>query len=359
MSGDSSAEKTEEPTPKKLRDIRKKGQVPKSKEIVSTALIVFLFLYFGFAWHGILDTIKAVVVYPSLIISEPFPLALKNMLHMLLMACIKIILPFVGIVVSIGFLANILQNGIVFSVEPIKPDIKKINPVEGFKKIFSQSNFVEFIKSIIKVLTVTGCVAYIIYINVESLIHGPLCGLECLVLAFSSMLTKLVIYVCLIFILVAGIDLGYQRFDFVKKNRMTKDQVKKDHKESDGDPEIKGKRKRLQRELASGQALDSVKKANVVVKNPTHFAVAIRYHAQDCPLPIVIAKGENLIAKRILEIAKENGIPILENVPLARGLYSGAAIDEYIPVDFIPAVVEVLHWVKDNYPDFEPQPWED
>lgn len=352
MSGESSSEKTEEPTPKKLRDLREKGQVPKSKEVVSTALIVILFLYFTFASQGISDLLKALVISPSISLNETFEVAISDVFETILTTAMKILLPFIAIVVLVGFLANVLQNGIVFSVEPVKLDLKKIDPVKGFKKIFSQSNFVEFLKSILKVLAVIGCVAVVIFNSIGSLVYGPVCGLHCLTAAFGSMFMTLVIYVGVIFIAVAIIDLGYQRYNFVKENRMTKDEVKRDHKETEGDPEIKGKRKRLQRELASGKKLESVKRANVVVKNPTSYAVAIRYHVKDAPLPIVVAKGENLIAKRMIEIAEENGIPVLEDVPLARGLHAGSAVDHYIPIDFIPAVVEVLHWVKENYPDF-------
>lgn len=352
MSGDSAGEKTEEPTAKKLRDLRKKGQVAKSKEVVSTSLIVVMFLYVGFAASGINENFKAVILSTIGLIELPIEEALTKAFTALLVNSAKIVIPFVVIVVVIGILGNIMQTGVMFSGEPVKLDLKKIDPIQGAKKIFSQSNFVEFLKSVVKVIAVTACVAYVIIKNIKDLVYAPSCGVECLISVFSVILWQMLVYVCLIFVVVAIVDLVYQRYEFIRKNKMTKDQVKKDYKETEGDPEIKSKRKKLQRELASGKQMESVKRASVVVKNPTHFAVAIRYNAKDAPLPIVLAKGENIVAKQILKIAEENGIPIMENVPLAQGLFAEADVGAFIPIDFIPAVVEVLHWVRDNRSEY-------
>lgn len=353
MSGESSSEKTEEPTSKKLRDLRTKGQVPSSKEVVSTSLICGLFGYFMYAWSNIFELSQQIILVPSLVIDEPFTLALKHIYDELLAGMAYILVPFLIIVVSLSILGNILQNGIVISTEPIKLDLKKISPVAGFKKIFSVNNFIEFIKSIVKVLAVSSCVAWVTIKHIGALINGPYCGLDCLYYALGEMLFELVAYSVAVFIFVAFADFAFQRYNFTKQNRMTKDEVKRDQKESDGDPQIKGKRRQMQRDLAQGKKLNAVKNASVVVRNPTHFAVAIRYHKKDAPLPYIIAKGERKVAQQIIDIAEENGIPILENVPLARGLFADAKVNDYIPVDYIPAVVETLHWVKDNYPDFE------
>jgi type III secretion protein U len=352
MSGESSSEKTEQPTNKKLRDLRKKGQVPVSKEVVSTAMIVVIFGYFTYAWHAIVDLSEQIILSPLKIINLPFQLALKYSFEWLLYASAQILIPFLVIILLVGMLANILQNGIVYSAESLKLDIKKIDPVEGFKKIFSANNFVEFLKSIVKVLAVSVCVAWVIYTHIGDLIYGISCGLNCVFFGMNQILYELLLYSVVVFVIVAFIDLAFQRYNFIKQNRMTKDEVKRDHKESDGDPLIKSKRRKMQRELAQGKKLNAVKNASVVVRNPTHYAVAIRYHVKDAPLPFIIAKGEQKMAQKIIDIAEEYGIPIMENVPLARGLYVEAKVDDYIPIDFIPAVVEALHWVKDNYPSF-------
>lgn len=355
MSEDSSSEKTEQPTAKKLRDLRKKGQVPVSKEVVSTALITVMFSYFYYAWPTLLEMSKGMLLLPVNASLIPFDTALSQIYDFLISVVLRVLLPFVGIIVFVTLLANILQNGIVTSAEPIKLDLKKIDPVAGFKKIFSQSNFIEFIKSVLKVVTVCACVALVISSNTGELLNGPGCGLNCLITSLTSMLFELVTYSVGVFMIVAVADLAFQRYNFTKKNMMTKDEVKRDHKESEGDPHVKGKRKQLQRDIAYGKNLKEVEKATVVVRNPTHFAVAIRHHKQHTPLPIVLAKGERRVAESIIAIAEECGIPILENVPLARGLYAEAKINEYVPIDFIPAVVEVLHWVKENHPGFEPR----
>ena len=353
MSGDSSSEKTEQPTAKKLRDLRKKGQVPASKEVVSAALVVGMVIYFYFSWPTIYDTAKAILLLPVDAATTPFSTAVSHLYDLLLSVTLKVLLPFIGIVVFVTILANILQNGIVTSMEPIKPDLNKINPTEGFKKIFSKSNFVDFLASILKVIIVSGCVAWVVNNYTDQLLNGPICGLNCLVSTLNSMLFDLQVYCVGVFVLIAIADLIFQRYNFTKQNMMTKDDVKRDHKDSDGDPNIKGKRRQLQRDIAFGKNMQNVEKATVVVRNPTHFAVAIRHHNKHEPLPIVVAKGEELVAQKIIEIAEEHGIPILENVPLARGLYATGRLGHYVPADFIPAVVEVLQWVKLHHPGFE------
>lgn len=349
----SSSEKTEQPTAKKLRDLRKKGQVPKSKEAVSTSLIVVLFFYISFDSENLFNKFSGVLLSVSDLFSLPFEVAIGLILDRLILSAITIIAPFLVIVLAVGILANILQFGVLFSGESLKPDIKKINPIEGAKKIFSRSNFVEFLKSVVKVFTVIVVVWVIIQQSIESFVYAPLCGLDCYVQAFSSVLVRTLVWVCCIFVIVAILDIVFQRADHIKKNKMTKDEVKKDHKESDGDPDIKSKRKKIQRELASGKTDDAVKKATFVVKNPTRYAVAVRYHLKTNPLPIVLAKGENINAKSILMSAEKHNIPIMENVPLAQGLYGTTEVGGYVNVDLIPAVVEVLQWVKENYPQFE------
>lgn len=356
MSEQSSSEKTEEPTSKKIRDLRKKGQVPISKEVVSTSLICILFAYYLFAWNDIFELSQILIVAPSHLVDVTFYEALKHIFDIIFYASIYCLLPLGVIVFLVGMLSNILQNGIVISAEPVKPDIKKISPIEGFKKIFCMSNFIEFVKSIVKVSAIAVCVAWVIYQHIGSLINGPFCGLECLLVSSNRMLFELMVYSVSVFLVVAFGDLAFQRYNFTKTNRMTKDEVKKEHKESDGDPIIKGKRRRLQRELAQGKKIAAVESASVVVKNPTHYAVAIRYHDKDAPLPYIVAKGESKLAELIIRKAEEHGIPVMENVPLARGLYAEGEINGYIPIDFIPAVVEALHWVRDNYPDFNTTP---
>lgn len=350
---DSSAEKTEEPTPKKLKDLREKGQIPQSKEVVSTSIIFFIFLYFFLFWDHNFNLLKASFVSILEMPLEPFDESIDRAFSAMFNILASAILPLLLIVVIVVIISNILQNGVTYSAESIKPDFKKINPVEGFKKIFSQSNFVEFLKSIIKVVTIVSIVFYVIYGGSGQLILAITCGMNCLVSHFYSMLFEVAGISLLIFMVVAILDIFYQRYNYTKKNRMTKDQVKKDYKETDGDPEIKGKRKELQRQVVFGEDMGDVKNASAIVKNPTHYAVAIRHHKVDTPLPIVVAKGKGEKAIKIIELAEYYQIPILENIPLARGLFAQAESNRPIDVEFIPAVVEVLQWVRDNNPTFK------
>jgi len=353
MSDDTSSEKTEEPTPKKLKELREKGQLPQSKEVVSTSIIFFIFIYFFIFWNYNFETMKSTIVAVFSVPFEPFDKAIDMAFEVVFKTFYLMLLPLIVIVLTSAILGNILQNGVAFSAESIKPDFKKINPVEGFKKIFSQSNFVEFIKSVLKVSVISGLVFYLIYEGAGTLLLSVTCGLNCLVAQFYNMLFKLAGICLLVFLFVAILDIFYQRYDYTKKNRMTKDQVKKDHKETEGDPQIKSKRKEIQRKVMLGENMDDVKNATAVVRNPTHYAVAIRHHKVETPMPVVLAKGTGEKAEKIIELAHYYDIPILENVSLARGLFEQAEPNQPIDVEFIPAVVEVLQWVRDNHPSFK------
>lgn len=339
------AEKTEEPTPKKLRDARKKGQVPSSKEVASTALILALVAYL-FAMSGnILDDLRDLMNLPVAFIGHDFEYALQQVLYGVFLLIVKIVAPILALVAFVAVAAYFAQFGFLFSAENLKPSLKKINPISGAKRIFSIKTVIEFIKSIIKIIVLGVLLYAVIRQSIQDLVELPYCGATCILPMLGELLRQMITAAALVFVVIAVADLLYQRYAHRKKLKMTKDEVKREYKEMEGDPHIKSKRKQIHQEMLAQGVQHNVKRSSVVVTNPTRIAIALRYVEGETPLPVVTAKGENLMARRIIEIAREEGIPVMENVPLARALHELSEVDQYIPTDLIDATAEVLRWV--------------
>lgn len=341
------SEKTEDPSPKKLRDARKKGQVAHSKDVVSAAMTVALFMYFWTMWSDFVERMKELLVFPPQFYKMAFSEAAKYAVDMGFEMVKAILVPVILITILVGIGANTAMVGVLFAGESIKPSLDKINPASGFKRIFGLKNVIDTLKSIIKIVFLSILLIIVIRGGIEALVRAPGCGMPCLQLALSELLTQTMIYTCFAFVVVGAADFAYQKYEHTKGLKMTKDEVKREYKESEGDPHVKGMRKQLMHELVMSDEGAAVRKSSVVVTNPTHIAVALRYESGQTPLPIVVAKGQNLNAKRIIEIAREAGVPIMENVPLARALFEEATLDQYIPSELIEPVAEVLRWVRE------------
>ncbi len=344
----SDEEKTEEPTQKKLKDAREKGQVAHSKEIVSALVIIAVCLYFYVFFYHLMDVLKQLIILPAQFYGQPFDQALPLLTNLIWNKTITIILPIVFLAAVVGIASNFLQIGPIFSVEPIMPKFEKIDPVQGFKRIFSIKNFVEFLKSVIKVVALAITCYYVIRSNLQDMLRIPVCQESCIPVVLGQMMYELFLYAMLVFGTIAVLDLLFQRFQHKKENRMTKDELKREYKDMEGNPEIKGRRKQIHKEIISGEAIKKqVKKSSVIVTNPTHFAVGLAYSSLGKKLPYVTIKGESLLAQRIKKIAEEEGIPMMENVPLARQLF--AEVDEYtyIPNYMLRPVADVIRWVNE------------
>jgi len=341
------SEKTEPPSQKKLRDARKKGQVVKSKEVVSAALMITVFTFL-FAMSGFyLVMLQRLILLPAKVIGPEFDFdnSFQEVLGGVFLLLAQMVIPLVLLVAVVGVLAHFAQFGLILSFDSIKPDLKKLNPAGAVKKIFSVKNVIELLKSTIKI----GFLGYLVYLVIRDglpdLMKIPYCGEGCILPMLGILMRKLVISAAFAFIIIAAADYVFQRYQFMKQMKMSKEDVKREYKEMEGNPEIKGRRRQLQHELASAGMVNSVKRSSVVITNPTHLAIALEYEEGKTALPIVRAKGENLLAHRIIEIARQEGIPIMENVPLAHALHEQASLDQYIPLELISAVAEVLRWV--------------
>jgi type III secretion protein U len=347
MAGGSAEEKTEMPTPKRLRDAKKKGQVAYSKDFTSTILLIGVFAYIGLKWGESVLDLREFIVFPARFFPCPFGQGLGEVVDGCVKEMIRLLLPIIGIVAAFAVAAGFIQVGAVFSGEPIKPDIKKLNPFEKFKQIFSKKNFFEFLKSSLKVLFLGILVYRLIKGQLETLILLPHAGVYGLMATIGPIMKKFAAVVIFAYVVVAVADFFFQRRDFTKKMMMSKSEIKREYKEMEGSPEIKGRRRQLHQELINESPAQRTNRANALITNPTHLAIAILYEEAITPLPVVIAKGEDSLAEEMIAIARHQGIPIMRNVPLAHALMDSAALMEYVPSALLEAVAEVLRWVNE------------
>ena len=340
-------QKTEPPTPKRLRDARKKGQVARSNDVCSTALTIVIFVYLGLAWgfhlNGIVDHLDQVRRLSLL----PFEEALRPAMMGVGYKLMRTLFPFLAMIVFVGIFSNFVQVGALLSFEPIIPKLEKLHPMKKLKQIFSLKNFIEFIKSALKITALGLLIFYIVRGLIGTILQLPNEGFLGVMLILPIILKQFAFYISIVYILIASADYFFQKWNHIKQLRMSKDEIKREYKEMEGSPEIKGKRRQLHRELANQETAQKTRKSSVLVTNPTHYAVALYYEKEKTKLPVVMAKGEGYMALHMMKIAKEANIPVMRNVPLAHSLYEQVQVDQYIPSDLIEAVAEVLRWVQE------------
>jgi len=341
------SEKTEKATPRKKQDARKKGQVAKSTDLINAVVLLaafFILLAYGKQSAAHLYQLVRQSLSDRLlwnITEESIPLLFVGLLQDSVMIAVPIIL----ITWLAALTSSLAQVGFMVTTEPMKFDLKKIDPIEGAKKIFSAKSVAELIKALLKVSTV-GTVAGLLLWNEKGLIL-KLPEMEPLrIVSFlGSFTVKMGLTISAVYLVIGVADLVFQKFDHAKKLRMTKQEVKEEHKKTEGDPLIKSKIKERQRQIARARMMQDVPKAQVVVTNPTHFAVAIAYEPCEMKVPMVVAKGADYMALKIKELAKEHQVVIMENKPLARTLYASVEIGQEIPEELFKAVAEVLAYV--------------
>ena len=340
-------DKTEPATPKKKEDARKKGQVAKSKELSSIAILAAGVIYLFFGTEGLTISLKNLMLETYAFI--PTLSTRDHNLHtFLLQTCeqfLWMIFPILIVLSVVALLANALQTGVIWSVEPLTPKASKISPLKGLKRIFSKRSLVELAKSIGKIVIV-GWAAFST-LKAESANIIPLMYQEDIQILYllGHISLKVVIKCCWVIAILAILDYMYQKWEFEQNLKMTKQEVKDEHKQTEGDPLVKSRIRSIQREMARRRMMEEVPKADVVITNPTHLAVALKYNPQEgMPAPIVTAKGADRVAQRIREIAEERDIPLIEDKPLAQNLYK-LDLGEEVPPQFYQAVAEILAYV--------------
>lgn len=346
-------EKTEPATAKKLDSARKKGQVAKSKELGSAVILLGLFvtlkLFLGLIGNEFLETFSMVYNkipdYANTNLSEISAISFSKLISNILIQILIMVAPFFTVGVLISILVDVVQVKWKVSAEPLKPKFSKMNPLSGFKRIFSSRSVFELFKSVAKVLIIS----YVAYDTlrdkagvIQLFYEMPLNSALALI---GDIVINLGFRISFFYLILALSDFVYERYKFNQDMKMTKQEVKDEYKNSEGNPEIKGKIRQKMREVSQKRMMQALPEADVIITNPTHLAVAVKYDAETHRAPVVLAKGEDFLAQKIKDIAKENAIEIVENKPLARMLYYNVDINEEIPSELYQAVAEVLAFV--------------
>lgn len=350
FANDEGGEKTEPATQKKLEDARKEGKVAKSKELTAAFDLIVLFLvlkfFVGYVGNGLLEIFSFVYgnmddfvkVNRSYLSAQ----AVSGFLMNMILKWMMIVLPFFIFGTAITLLLSIFQVGWKVSAKPLEPKLSKFNPINGFKRIFSKDSIFNLFMSIVKIALI-GIVAYNSLKDKENelfiLYDMPLNQAIGLI---GDIIIDTGLMISIVYLLVGIADFIYQRIKFRDEMKMSKQEVKDEYKNTEGDPQVKGQQKRRMQEASRRRMMQDVPKADVVITNPTHIAVALKYDPDVSPAPYLLAKGEEYVAQRIKEVAKENGIEIVENKPLARMIYANVDIGAEIPPELYHAVAEVL-----------------
>ena len=341
------SQKTEEPTPKKINEARERGQVAVSREVNTWMMLLVGAILIAMFAPGLSSDLKIVL---QKFIEQPHLIAMdrNGVGEMLLELAIDIGsvmgIPILAIMV-IAVATGLVQNGFMLATKALEPKLEKFNPIKGAKRMFSARSVMEFVKGIVKI-AIVGTIALIpllpLFNRIDTL---PTVDVGMLPQEIQTLVLKLLIGVLAVLFVIAIVDLIYQRYEHKKQLRMTKQEVKDEVKQTEGDPQVRMRLRKIRMERATRRMMQAVPDADVVVTNPTHYAIAMRYKPLEMEAPVVVAKGQDLIALKIREIAEEHDITIVENAPLAQILYSSIEIDEEVPEEHYKAVAEIISYV--------------
>lgn len=341
------SEKSEEPTQKKIQDARDKGQVPRSKELTTVLMTlsaaVFFLMYGSVMMADFMTLGTRGLSFDRDIAFDTHKLF--DLIVALVLQAIYLVTPFILVMVIIALISPVLLGGWSFSAKAIAPKVSKLNPVSGIKRMFSVKALLELFKALAKFALVMAMATYFLYFAFGEVLALGLEPLKFAMAHAGSLIVQAFIFVSLSLLIVAAIDVPFQLWDHNRQLKMTKQEVKEEHKQQEGNPEVKGRIRQVQREMSQRRMMQKVPEADVIITNPTHFAVALKYDPENMQEPLVIAMGADFMAAQMRTIAKENNITIVEAPPLARALYYNAEIDRPIPYDLFKAVASVLAYV--------------
>ncbi|MDX9884926.1 flagellar biosynthesis protein FlhB [Thauera sp.] len=347
MAEESDLEKTEDPSPRRLEQAREEGQVPQSREL-STFLVTVtgaatLLLMGNWMATRVAGLVRGGFAFERAAAFEPA--LMLDVLQRMLSGALLTLMPLFFALLVAAVAAPILLGGLVFAPKVLALNFGRMNPIKGIGRMFSVHGLAEMMKAILKSLLVGGIAALVLWFNIDHLFDLMVEPLEVGMADFSDTVAFSALMIVLSLGLLALIDVPFQLWQYHKKLRMTKEEVKRESKEQEGDPMVKGRIRALQREMARRRMMTEVPKADVVVTNPTHFSVALKYDGEKMGAPVVVAKGRGELALKIREIAKEHGVPMLEAPPLARALYKHCELEQSIPAGLYTAVAEVMAYV--------------
>ncbi|MEY8317379.1 flagellar biosynthesis protein FlhB [Oscillospiraceae bacterium 50-58] len=346
MAGES---KTEKATPKKRRDERKKGNVLMSKDAVAVATLIGSLFMVQIMGGVMVEQIKMVIYrcfsYMAAGIDGTFSGLLGELFKMTVLAFATMAGPFLAVTALLAIGVTFFQTKMLVTTDPLKPKFSRLNPIQGFKRLFSLRSVIEAFKGILKI----SILLFLIYnyFSHVALTFGRFLDMSlwesCSILVKD--IVSLVLQIAVAFTVLAFFDYLYQWWDYERQLKMSKQEIKEEYKQMEGDPQVKGKIKQIQRQRAQQRMMQQVPQADVVIRNPTHFAVALRYHEEKDNAPVLLAKGVDELALRIVKVAEENSVSVVENVPLARALYASVELNKEIPPELYGPVAEVLVYV--------------
>lgn len=353
-------QKTEEATPHRIQQAFQKGQIALSREVIhllslmALAMTILVFLPFSFS---------LIQEYLSLFIISPHQLYLDGKTAGNLMGSVflKIIICFVPMGAILMFAtigAGFLQTRLAIQWDAIMPKFERVSPLSGMKRIFSKRAIVDFIKSLVKLVVAAACLYFFLKPQINHLPSWADLHPHLFLATVKGLALKCLLVIICLLVLIAVLDYLYQKYEFLKNLKMTKEEVKKEYKETEGDPLIKQRQRQLAQQIMKRNMMREIPDATVVITNPTHYSVALKYDPEVMNAPVVVAKGLDLIALKIQEIARDNKVPIVQNPPLARALYKGVELTQEIPSEHYKAVAEVINYVmslkKNLYPGAMP-----
>lgn len=334
------SQKTEEPTPRRLEKSKEEGKSPHSKDLNHFVMLFATGLLIAFYFPFLAQKLQNIL---RLFIESSHELYLSSLSSIILEMAFWIVIPLIMLLI-VALALGFYENKFYFSLQSLEPKLEKISLLKGFKRIFSLKNGVDFIKSFIYVIVLMSVVSIIVYeaiLKSDSFIWYDL--IDLVYFFYKNIITLFIITISIV-VVVAILDIFYQRYEYLKSLRMTKQEVKEEHKESEGDPLIKSKIRRIRMERIRNRMMANVPNADVIITNPTHYAIALKYEHTKMNAPIVIAKGQGYVAAKIRELAEEYHIPLVENPPLARALYA-IELDQEIPLEHYKIVADIIVYV--------------
>lgn len=340
-------EKTEKATPKKRQDTRKEGRVAKSSDVNTAIILLFVFLFLWFFGSYLRDDVFKIfeVSFNEYVQMDVTEQSISMMMTDLTFQAAKIMLPIFLASIIGALISNYMQVGVLFTTKPLIFKLERINPIQGAKRIFSARALVELLKSMLKI-TFVGLVTFtVLWLHKEEVFRLTSTTPATTLSVIGNLTVKMGIFTSILLIFLSIFDYVYQKYDFEKSIRMSKQEVKDEYKKIEGDPLIKSKMKERQRQMAMQRMMQEVPKADVIITNPTHYAVALKYDENEMDAPQIVAKGVDYIALKIRQIAEANEVIVVENRHLARSLYNEADIGDTVPEQLFKAVAEVLAYV--------------
>jgi flagellar biosynthetic protein FlhB len=340
---DTFQEKTEQPTDKRLQEARKRGQVAQSKELPTCLIILFssIFLYFTIS-QGFQEMFKTYVTYVRHLDLDVDPSNILTLMSTGIYGWLKMVLPFFALLISVALLGSLVQTGFMWSFEAMQFKFENISPLAGIKKLFSKRSAIEVIKSVAKIAVLTYVSYSLIRNELPLILSLPNKDASVIAEYLARVSFSLAWKIGAVFLFLAGADFLFQRWQHKKDLMMTQQEVKEEYKDREGNPLVKSRIRSLQRELSRRRMMEDVKTADVIVTNPTHFAIGLKYVAQDMPAPRIVGKGAGFVAQKIKDVAKRHGVPLIENKPLAQALFYVVKVGDYVPEKFYLIVAELL-----------------